>query len=240
MVSIFAEQISILPELKIYHKTISKAQDIYIPGYPPISPITHSYFTLWIFNDFFIGKNKETITSILIDLADIFEISVGWIDLIKIRMKSRMSIYQHCGFSNKHILLKEFVTEKKHKCICPAGYTGHKGELWMVRILESLFDLLDYSVVFTTPYVLMGHTSEEWSNFFIRNNIQDNDPDVGSKIQRFMKQGNRNDLKKSRFYWHEYITEGYHGYKKDAIFLFGIPDLPKTLPHSGMFGEDEI
>ena len=46
------------------------------------------------------------------------------------------------------------------------------------------------------------------------------------KLQSFMKHG------KNKFYWNEYIIEGYVNYKSDMIFLAGFPDIPLSLPLS--------
>jgi hypothetical protein len=37
---------------------------------------------------------------------------------------------------------------------------------------------------------------------------------------------------KNKFYWNEYIIEGYVNYKSDMIFLAGFPDIPLSLPLS--------
>src|SRR4030043_379033 len=51
MASLFAEQVSILPEMKEYSRIMDKAERVYIPDGPPISPLTRSYFTHWAFFD---------------------------------------------------------------------------------------------------------------------------------------------------------------------------------------------
>ncbi len=229
LVSVFAEQISNLPELKLYYKKMSKAENQFIPSFPPMSPITNSYFTMWAFNDFRFGKEKESIASILLDLSNILNVSHDWIQIIEVQFQSRMGIYEHCGFREDKILLKEFITGKEWRCICPAGYKGKKGELWYVRILGSPYSLLDYGVIFTTPYLLRGYTQKQWIEYFERNGITGNSPDALLKFNTFMKHG------KSAFYWHEFIGNGYDGYQKEVIYLRGIPDIPITLPHGGMY-----
>jgi hypothetical protein len=51
MVSLFAEQVSNLPEMKKYYRIMDKAERVYMPEGPPISPLTRSYFTHWAFFD---------------------------------------------------------------------------------------------------------------------------------------------------------------------------------------------
>ena len=225
LVSVFSEQISIFPELKTYRKDLIKAEDTYIPGFPPLSPITVSFFTMWAFYDYCFGKDDECIGSVLIDLSEKLKLPHDWVLVVESQWQSRMGIYEHCGFHGDKIVLKELITAEETVCICPAGYKGEKNELWYVRILNSPMNLLNYSVAFTTPYILQGNSNQQWIEFFQRNDIEPSDSDVMRKLQTFMKRG------KSKFYWPEFIMDGYNGYKKECIFLKGIPDQPETLPH---------
>ena len=229
LVSVFAEQISILPELKLYHKEVAKAEDLYIPGFPPISPITNSYFTMWAFYDYCFGDDRESIASILLDLSGILHLSAEWLQVIETQKRSCMGVHEHCGFFEDKILLKALLTGEERKCICPAGYRGEKGELWFARIVDAPFSWLDYSVVFTTPYLLRGHNKVQWLEYFERNGITEKDSDAQQKLQLFMKQGD------AIFYWHDFIGNGYDGYRDNVIFLRGIPDMPITLPHGDLF-----
>ncbi len=43
MLSVFAEQISGHPAMKKYHKLMTRAEELYMPSAPPMSPITTSY-----------------------------------------------------------------------------------------------------------------------------------------------------------------------------------------------------
>ncbi len=59
--SVFAECVSVLPELEPYYDVIAAAEDEYMPDAPPISPLTRSYFTTWAFFDVRFGPDQETI-----------------------------------------------------------------------------------------------------------------------------------------------------------------------------------
>ena len=63
--SVFAECVSVLPELKSYYKTVGDAEEEYMPAGPPMSPLTRSYFTTWAFFDFRFGGDHETIGTCL-------------------------------------------------------------------------------------------------------------------------------------------------------------------------------
>lgn len=231
IVSVIAERISIFPELKAYHKEMTRAEDLYIPGYPPISPVTHSFFTLWAFYDFCFGRDNETMASVILDVSDLLGMPADWAQVVRTQMQSRMGVYEHCGWSDEIILLKELAAGEEWKCKCPAGYRGSKGELWFVRIVGSPIPSFDYGIAFTTPYILRGRAKKEWLEFFERNGINDRDPEAAGKLNDFMRRG----LSKS--YWLEFIMNGYDGYQKEAIYLRGIPDLPRTLPHGGMYDD---
>ncbi len=99
----------------------------------------------------------------------------------------------------------------------------------MPGIVDAPFSWLDYSVVFTTPYLLRGHNKVQWLEYFERNGITEKDSDAQQKLQLFMKQGD------AIFYWHDFIGNGYDGYRDNVIFLRGIPDMPITLPNGDLF-----
>jgi len=226
MVSLFAEHVSILPEMKEYHRIMDKAERVYIPDGPPISPLTRSYFTHWAFFDATFGKDKETIGICFIDLGELLSVDPYFLSLVGLAQKSRMGIYEYIGGNHGLIEMKELLTDKTCSCICPSGYPGRKGEIWFVRIHPPPFNLVNYSVIMTTPYILMGHSKLEWVDFFERNSIGRKDSELEIKLQSFLKHG------RSANYWNEFIVEAYAGYRKEVIFLQGIPDLANTRPHA--------
>ena len=182
---------------------------------------------MWTFYDFGFGKPKETVGEVLLQVADSIGFPNDWIQILQVQMNSHMGIYEHCGFEDVKILLQDIITGNQFKCICPSGYSGKQGELWFIRLLSSPNSILDYEVVFTTPYVLQNHGKDEWLEFFARNRIAANVANLDRKYKAFMKKGN------SVRYWHNYILDAYNGYKQDVIFLSGIPDRKETLPHGG-------
>ena len=226
LLSFFAEQISTFPELKAYYKLAEKAEDEYMPGFPPMSPITSSFFTLWAFSDLRFGKSKETITGCFLDLIP--SIGVGELHRKTVTEinKSRMGIYKHQGIKNKKIIFKELLTQQEYQCICPAGYSGKKGELWFVRLLPDPMNVTDYHIVMTTPYLLMGQLENEWEAFFKRSSISPANVGYEARLHKFMKHG------PSAYFWLEFIFQSYVNHRPDAIFLTGIPDIKTTLPHA--------
>jgi hypothetical protein len=78
--SVFAECVSVFPELKSYYKTIGDAEDEYMPDGPPMSPLTRSYFTTWAFFDFRFGGDHETIGTCLCDLGGQLGLHPGMVE----------------------------------------------------------------------------------------------------------------------------------------------------------------
>ncbi|MDA2923940.1 SEC-C domain-containing protein [Acidobacteria bacterium AH-259-L09] len=226
LLSLFAEQFSVLPEMEIFHDIMEKAEDMYCPSGPPMSPLTGSYYTLWAFSDFRFGKDKESITSCFIDLADIIRFSPMNKEAAILLDQSRMGLYEHSGIDGKLIVLKELLTKKVHKCLCPSGYHGRKGELWYVRLADTPMANLAYSIVLTTPYILVEMPKIAWIDYFERNLITTTTVGMENRLHRLMKFG------KSWNYWNEYVFQAYVNHRSDVIYLTGIPDLPKTLPHA--------
>ena len=61
------------PALDRFFKTINAAKEEYQTGGPPMSPLTDSYFTCWLMFDVAVGIQKETLATIIIDLAKQFK-----------------------------------------------------------------------------------------------------------------------------------------------------------------------
>jgi len=223
LTSMFAESVSVLPELTAYYDIAEPAEDEYMPSGPPMSPLTTSYFTCWAFFDLQFGPEKETIGTCFLDVTSQIGFSQDMSDILEIMQNSRMGIYEHLGIHRGRVLLQDIITQEKYLCYVPAGYQGEKGQCWMVRLLPPLHNLCDYSMVFTTPYVLIGETKEDWLDF-IKRSMVGVDKSIDS-YHNFMKYG------LGIHYWNEYIFQAYHHHQSDAIFLKGLPDVVKSLPH---------
>ncbi|MCU0875884.1 MAG: hypothetical protein MUE50_26430, partial [Pirellulaceae bacterium] len=94
--SVFAECVSVLPELEPYYDVVAAAEDEYMPSGPPMSPLTGSYFTTWAFFDFRFGDGLETIGTCLLDVSDRLGLNPGLVEAIRLFQDSRMGeICQH-------------------------------------------------------------------------------------------------------------------------------------------------
>jgi len=227
LVSYLAENLSILPELDEYHKIAGDAEDEYMPSYPPMSPLTISYFTLWAFFDLRFGRDRETIGTCLSDIGSEIGIHKGYIELIRILQESRMGIYLHQGLEGKSVLLYEIFPKRQYRCHVGSGYTGRKNEIWFTRIVPPPFNINDQYIVITTPYVVIETLKVDWEEYFNRTLPRVGiDPTILA-YNELMKHGLEIN------YWNEYIFQAYCNFSNDVIYLTGTPDKPETLPHSG-------
>ncbi|MBN2736421.1 MAG: hypothetical protein JXR70_05525 [Spirochaetales bacterium] len=226
LVSVLAENLTAFDELDEYSKKVEKAEDIYYPGYPPMSPVTQSLFTFWAFFDLRVGIDEETIGTIIQDLNDILKIDAGTIELIKNLQESRLGIYFHNGCNDDgSINLYEIFTRKEYRCYSANKYQGNKGEIWLVRLAPPPFDMGDLHITITTPYIIINSTRKDWEEYFERvlPKLGKNPPILA--YHELMKYGLIPD------YWNEYVFQAYSNHTGIVIFLHGIPDKSEDLPH---------
>lgn len=227
LLSVFAEGVSALDEFEPYCEIVGAAQEEYMPSGPPMSPLTASYFTTWAFLDCRFGPDDETIGTCLLDVSGLLGLDDGTIEIIRRLQESRMGIYAHCGtVDNSKCILRELVTNRKFTCYPTSGYAGQAGQLWYVRLCPPLFDLVEYHVVFTTPYVLIDATETDWAAYLNRSLLEAGDSNASFDLNWLMKFG------KSLNHWNEFVLQAYQHSQSDAIFLAGLPDVKGSLPHA--------
>jgi hypothetical protein len=235
-ISVLVEQLSQLPALSKLANAYTDAEDLYMPSYPPMSPLTDSYFSCWGFFDLCAGIRKESFGTVVIDVCKHLDVDPGLVAIFEHMQNSKMGFYVHEGVSGKFTKLRELIADKEIEAIVPSGYVGRPGEILLVRIMPEPFPELNYgySVVFTTPYVitemqndhLLSANEEKWLSFFERVRQKTKIEDKKRSYAVLMKYG------LNRHYWNEYIHEGYVNYQSDMIFLAGFPDIPLSRPHS--------
>ena len=96
-VSVMSEQLTALKEMAPFVEIISKAEDLYVPSAPPMSPLTTSYFTCWAFFDACAGPASETIGTTILEVGAIFGMHPDLLRLIRLMQDSRMGFYIHRG-----------------------------------------------------------------------------------------------------------------------------------------------
>jgi hypothetical protein len=215
-------------EMKEFKKVTMSQEDLYHPSYPPMSPVTDSYYIQNEMLDLQVGQDKETLSGIFLDLVEILNIPLEEVTAIKNLHNSKMSIYKLCKKSGDKILLKEILTDEEHWAVCPAGYKGKVGQLWYVRLMPGFPQYCDYSLVNMTPYILLTYSENDWLKFFERNNVNKDN------FHNFMKFGPKKN------YWNEFVFWGYCNYTKEAIFVSGLPDKKESLPCGDNFTESNL
>lgn len=224
--SYFAEGVSQYPEMKKFARIVCQVEDEYLPSGPPMSPLTPSYFTSWAFFDLQF-EGTDTLIQCHIEASDVFWFNSDQLDALKKMSDSRMGVFEHVGIEGPFIRMRELITEHEFLCLSTSGYKGRKGQLWYVRRLPPLIPgVADYHILFTTPYILVETTKDDWMQFLRRTLLKVKGDDERARLHRLLKFG------LSRNYWNEFVFQGYQGHQGDAIFLAGIPDLKETLPHA--------
>jgi len=222
--SIFAERVSRFPEFKPYYQAAAKAEDDYMPGGPPMSPLTGSYFTTWAFFDMRFGPDRETIGTCLLDVAEPLGLGPDVTEVVRLMSGTRMGVYEHSGTKGDRCRLTELVTDEEFECYVPAGYPGRPGELWFVRLCPPVGPV-GYHVTFTTPYVLTDFGKVDWTAYLSKSLIGLTAPEKRSRLGELLKYGREPD------FWNEFVFKAYHHHRSDVIFLTGLPDVPGSLPH---------
>ncbi len=225
--SVMAEQLTMRPELDRFTRLIGKAEDDYEPSGPPMSPLTNSFFTCWALFDACIGLERETLGTITMAVGNAFGMPNDLIRLIALMQDSRMGVYVHEGTDGGAIVLRELVTNRRCKAICPSGHAGQAGELWYARVLPPPPAAgIEVHVVFTTPYVLVEPGERAWLAYFDRTLPEGPADKRNAAYETHMKWGPARD------YWSEFVFEAYANHRHEAIFLKGLPDVPESRPHA--------
>jgi hypothetical protein len=228
--SVFGELASRLSEFETYRAVVARAEETYVPGWPPMSPVSVSFFTSWALLDLFLGETNDTICSCALEVGKVFGMSDELALTLEVMGESAMGIYEHLGGHDGVVGLRNIVDGQTYPCIVPSNYVGRPGELWYVRLLPPLNASFNYGVAFTSPYVLLDTTKADWLAFLDRQERMlfqvgaVDDPVIRRKA--ILKQGPEPN------YWNEYVFLAYHDAPAGAITPCGIPDIPASLPHA--------
>ena len=160
------------------------------------------------------GLNKETLTTIIIDLANQFGLHKDMVKVMQTMQDSRLGIYEFMGRKGNKILLRELTGNEIIPCICSAGYQGkHQGELWLVRVLPLVLAPFDYSVIFTTPYVLLSPDKNSWEAYLKRTISDKKTQTTANSLKNLIKYGLSDN------YWNKTIFQSYVNYKPEVIYF---------------------
>jgi len=231
LISTFLESAQDLAPMRQAVRFITEKEELYMPSYPPMSPLTTSYFSTWTQLDVPFGADRETVGDCLAGLSDLLQIGeVQQKALARLR-ESRLGIYQITSASEELWQVRELVTGTEVETLIPSGFHGKPGEILLVRLLPSLEGETPYHVAVTTPYILRGAPVPQWIEYFARHQIIPATVGLDERLRQHMKLGPTPE------YWAEYIFWGYVNHRSDAVFLTGFPDRPETQPHHPLFNQ---
>lgn len=218
LTSVLLEDLIMLPPASSMYRFFSKQESLYEPGYPPHSPITNSYYNLWLQFDAAFGDDKESIGSCIFDMADILKIQDVQLMALKNLCESRMGIYEVMKITSERVFtIREFITEKTTSLKFDSHFSGQVGDILYIRILPSLFGE-DLFVTLGVPYHLVGYSENAWKEYFKKQGIESGSENFQQKFYDHMKYG------KDRNYWVEYAFWAYMQHRPDVIYLTGLPD----------------
>ena len=224
--SVMAEQLLALEEMKAFVKLVGPAEEEYMPSWPPMSPVTKSYFWCWANCDAAVNAQLETIGTVTLAVAAEYGVHPTMLTLMRTLNNSRMGVYCVETHVGQCVQLRDIVTHQRCSALCESGYTGALGELWYARVLPPALPGQSEHVVFTSPYVLITPDATGWIDYFDRMAAQDAHRPRIEALERHLKWG------PSRRYWTEFVFEGYVNHRPGAIYLEGLPDIPESRPHS--------
>ena len=225
-VSILAEIMTTLPALHRFVDLLERAEEEYTPSWPPTSPISRSHFTAWAFFDAAVGIERETIGTLILDLAATLSLTPELVALVESLQGSRLGVHAHEGVVDDHIVLRELGTGIRRRTVPSNLYFGRAGELWLVRVLPPPDAGSEAHVALTSPYVLESPGEAAWLSFFARTAPKLRARDEAQGFERLMKYGLGPN------YWNELLFEGYLRHTDQAIWLRGLPDVAESRPRS--------
>ena len=226
----FAEAVIELPEMKKFRVTNLKATDEYMPGWPPMSPVSLSFFTTWLACDLELGQRSrtgaETMGQCFEKAWDYLGLPPEGLQVQKNFHRSRPYICEHLGLVGQKVRLRELLSDREFLCHIGSGYLGKTQDLMFMRICPPLVEGPDaYHVTMSSPYIL-DSSRDDWLQYLQRAIGHGRANKGPATLDALMKFG----LKPT--HWLDFIMDGYHGHLSNAIFLMGIPDIKGSLPHA--------
>lgn len=215
-----------LPELDPLMAVVETAQDDYMPDYPPMSPVTLTFFWPWMIYDLRAYGKGETFTAILLSLGREFEMDPVFLDVLGTLSESRLGLHVHEGWRDGRVLLRELVGGALRCCDTGSNYKGAAGELWLARVLPPPRPDMPHALVISTPYVVQRPDLGQWQAYLQRTLGDTKTGDGQAAYANLMKYGPFTN------YWAEYVFQAYANYNANAIYILGLPDVDASRPHS--------
>ena len=231
-IGILATAVTQLEEMDRISNVINAADEAYMPGGPPMSPVTLSMFNSWSFFDCGVGIERETIGSVVLELGSKMGLPAEFAGVAQKWQDSRFGLYMLEQPAGETAQLRELVTGTRIEAVNPTSYEGTESNIWYVRVLPPPVPKLTDHVIVTTPYEIMAPRTEGWLRFLERTLPKTKLSDTRKAYEHLMKWG------LSPTYWLEYVLEAYLNDDPEGIRLMGLPDIAQSRPNS-MMNQDE-
>lgn len=204
------------PRLDSFNNFVSEAEKKYTPGSWQ-SCVTESFFNMWLLFDIPIEDNS-CLAELCLKVANtINPIKSNLQSLIEKGISSRVGLYEVLSRDEHQVYFKEMITGKEIQAICPTGYMGQPGELWLVRLFPPV-DSHGNSIVVTTPYCICNTDQEDWADYFAEKGIRCEMLQPCETMSHFMKQMSE------KGFWLNYIHSTPPTLEtNECIHLSGIP-----------------
>ncbi|PYS16707.1 MAG: hypothetical protein DMG17_11790 [Acidobacteria bacterium] len=137
---------------------IEQVQDDYQAGYPPMSPITVSFYMHWLLYDVRFGADRETIGEWLLGVSDLMKFHYVQVEALRNLCNSRIGIFEARPRDKGRYGLRELITGREVVAVIPSGYNNSHAALMLTRVAPPLNGVDGYHVSITTPYMLLGTT----------------------------------------------------------------------------------
>jgi hypothetical protein len=220
-----AEALLAMRPLEKLAERIDDAHETYMPGGPPMSPVLDSLFVSWSNLDLTAGPARESIFSMIADLAGPLSLPRPLGDAARTLAASSLGIYCVRDLGPERVELCDLARGDRVTAATPRQMS-RAGDLWLTRLLPPILPGSTDWVVWITPYHLDDPTAEaDWLAYFERL-----EPEPAKRAQRLARQ-----MKSPAepTYWLDYVMDAYAGCgEAGEILLTGVPDRPETLPHS--------
>ena len=227
--AVILEQSGIVDE---YREAVESGIDLYMPGFPPMSPVTDSYFYLWALCDLTFGEERDNIGQVVLQILEETGAPAEVLATGRNVVGSRMGIYETVGDDGDLLVVRELVTGRELLVDAPTGFLGAEGDLRFVRLAPPIDARTEYFTELTTPYILEGRSADEWTAYLesvMPERVTTADgiesTDVADRLAAVFK----DDL--GTMPWLDYVFYRYRGFEPEVIFLTGIPNVPESLPH---------
>lgn len=206
---------------------VDESKEAYMPGGPPMSPLTDSFHSFWCLADTSVGLKKETLATVAIVVGRSLGAPAELLSAWKMIAESYAGVYRIVAREQNLVTLVELVTGDERVVELADDVPGVLGEIWWTRLLPPEHAQVDYWTSIVTPYRFpMPDAEQLWVDYFERQLAKVPAAKRAQAYRRHMNQG------ASPMYWFDFIFEAYSGVADLAVNLSGVPDRPHTLPHS--------